>query len=42
MALSAGAVVAQFDGDFSGLNKGLQQAQGKVEGFTKDINGAGK
>jgi tape measure domain-containing protein len=42
MALSAGAVVAQFDGDFKGLNKGLQDAQGKVDGFTKDINGAGK
>lgn len=42
MALSAGAVVAQFDGDFKGLNKGLQQAQSKVDGFTKDLNGAGK
>jgi tape measure domain-containing protein len=42
MALSAGAVVAQFDGDFSGLNKGLQQAQNKVEGFTGGLNNAGK
>ena len=42
MALSAGAVVAQFDGDFKGLNKGLQQAQGKVDGFTGGINNAGK
>ena len=42
MALSAGAVVAQFDGDFSGLNKGLQQAQGKIEGFTGGLNNAGK
>jgi tape measure domain-containing protein len=42
MALSAGAVVAQFDGDFSGLNKGLQQAQGKIDGFTGGLNNAGK
>jgi len=42
MALSAGAVVAQFDGDFSDLNKGLQQAQNKVEGFTGGLANAGK
>jgi tape measure domain-containing protein len=42
MALSAGAVVAQFDGDFKGLNKGLKDAQGKVDSFGKDIQGAGK
>jgi tape measure domain-containing protein len=42
MALSAGAVVAQFDGDFSGLNKGLQQAQSKVNGFTGGLANAGK
>jgi tape measure domain-containing protein len=42
MALSAGAVVAQFDGDFKGLNKGLQQAQSKVDGFTGGLANAGK
>jgi tape measure domain-containing protein len=42
MALSAGAVVAKFDGDFKGLNKGLKDAQGKVNGFGKDIQRAGK
>jgi len=42
MALSAGAVVAQFDGDFSGLNKGLQQAQSKVDGFVNKIGGVGQ
>ena len=41
MALSAGAVVAQFDGDFKGLNKGLQDAQKKVDGFTGNIKKAG-
>jgi tape measure domain len=41
MALSAGAVVAQFDGDFKGLNKGLQDAQSKVENFTSGIKKAG-
>jgi phage-related protein len=41
MALSAGAVVAQFDGDFKGLNKGLQDAQSKVNNFTSDIKKAG-
>jgi len=41
MALSAGAVVAQFDGDFKGLNKGLQDAQSKVDGFTKSIQKSG-
>lgn len=41
MALSAGAVVAQFDGDFSGLNKGLKQAEDKVNGFVGGLgNGA--
>lgn len=42
MALSAGAVVAQFDGDFKGLNKGLQDAQSKVDNFTGGIKNAGK
>lgn len=42
MALSAGAVVAQFDGDFKGLNKGLQQAQSKIDGFTGNLANAGK
>jgi tape measure domain-containing protein len=42
MALSAGAVVAQFDGDFKGLNKGLQDAKGKLDGFTGNIQKAGK
>jgi tape measure domain-containing protein len=41
MALSAGAVVAQFDGDFKGLNKGLQDAQSKVDNFTGNIKKAG-
>lgn len=41
MALSAGAVVAQFDGDFKGLNKGLQDAQSKIDGFTGGIKKAG-
>jgi hypothetical protein len=41
MALSAGAVVAQFDGDFQGLNKGLQDAQSKINGFTGGIQKAG-
>lgn len=41
MALSAGAVVAQFDGDFKGLNKGLQDAQSKIDGFTGNIKKAG-
>lgn len=41
MALSAGAVVAQFDGDFKGLNKGLQDAQSKINGFTGGIKKAG-
>jgi len=41
MALSAGAVVAQFDGDFKGLNKGLQEAKGKLDGFTGNIQKAG-
>jgi tape measure domain-containing protein len=41
MALSAGAVVAQFDGDFKGLNKGLQDAQSKVDNFTSGIKNAG-
>lgn len=41
MALSAGAVVAQFDGDFKGLNKGLQDAQSKVDNFTGNIKNAG-
>jgi len=42
MALSAGAVVAQFDGDFKGLNKGLQQAQSKIDKFTGGFTNAGK
>lgn len=42
MALSAGAVVAQFDGDFKGLNKGLQQAEGKVNGFVGGLGSAGQ
>jgi hypothetical protein len=42
MALSAGAVVAQFDGDFKGLNKGLQQAEAKVNGFVNGISGGAK
>ena len=41
MALSAGAVIAQFDGDFKGLNKGLQDALSKVDGFTKSIQKSG-
>jgi tape measure domain-containing protein len=41
MALSAGAVVAQFDGDFKGLNKGLQDAQSKIDGFTGSIQKSG-
>jgi tape measure domain-containing protein len=42
MALSAGAVVAQFDGDFKGLNKGLQQAQSKIDNFTGGVQKAGQ
>jgi hypothetical protein len=42
MALSAGAVVAQFDGDFKGLNKGLKQAEGNITGFVKGIDKASK
>jgi hypothetical protein len=42
MALSAGAVVAQFDGDFSGLNKGIKQAENNISGFVSGINNAGK
>jgi hypothetical protein len=42
MALSAGAVVAQFDGDFSGLNKGIKQAEGNINGFVSGINNASK
>ena len=41
MALSAGAVVAQFDGDFKGLNKGLQDAQKKVDGFVNNVGSIG-
>lgn len=41
MALSAGAVVAQFDGDFKGLNKGLQDAQKKVDGFVNNVGSMG-
>ena len=42
MALSAGAVVAQFDGDFKGLNKGLQDAQSKIDNFTGGVQKAGQ
>ena len=42
MALSAGAVVAQFDGDFKGLNKGLKDAEKNVNGFISGIEDAGK
>jgi hypothetical protein len=42
MALSAGAVVAQFDGDFSGLNKGIKQAENNINGFVSGINNASK
>jgi tape measure domain-containing protein len=42
MALSAGAVVAQFDGNFKGLNKGLQDAQSKIDNFTGGVQKAGK
>jgi len=38
MALSAGAVVAQFDGDFAGLNNGLKNAEKNINEFVSNID----
>ena len=42
MALSAGSVVAQFDGDFNGLISGLKNAEKNVNGFISGVEDAGK